>query len=130
MDTVLGIFLNFEDPDLNLSRILTEKESMAVTISQNRLLLNHLPGHFGFLNMWLAPEEVNEAVGILKISIGGEEVAVCNQARPCSFAFNNGVSFVALHIVLPSLNLLWTETVHFGKQLKEVFNSLAFLKPA
>ena len=78
IDNVLGIFLDFREGGSN--NMLTEKECMAITISQSRFLLNHLPGKFGFLNMWLSSDEAAEAVGV---STDANE-SPCTQAAPCT----------------------------------------------
>jgi len=102
VDEVLGIFLDFYSGrrDMNLNA----KECMAVTVSQNRFLLNHLIGNFGFLNMWLAPEEAEEAVGVIDAN-GTEVCANCNQASPCVFILADKQFMCTSHqtVFLPAL---------------------------
>lgn len=80
-DSVLGIFLDGsrsgEDAfDVSLS------ESMALTVSQNRFLLNPLGKRRGFLNMWLTEEEAKE--------VSGDDGSACIQRAPCVFARQEG----------------------------------------
>lgn len=83
-DAVLGIYLDGSDTDGKEAFDVSLSESMALTVSQNRFLLNPLGKKRGFLNMWLTEEEAKEAIG--------DDGRVCTQRAPCVFAFDEATS--------------------------------------
>lgn len=78
-DDVLGIFLKANEKDGDAFDV-SLSESMAITVAQNRFLLNPLGKRRGFLNMWITKEEALEAVG---------DDGRCTQRDPCVFTRND-----------------------------------------
>lgn len=83
-DNVLGIFLDESGSKKNDAFDVSLSESMTLTVSQNRFLLNPLGKKRGFLNMWLTEEEAKE--------VSGNDGSRCTQRAPCVFARDEGSS--------------------------------------
>jgi len=80
-ETVLGIYVEAPDGD---AIGLSEADSMAITISQNRFLLNPLGRKKGFLNMWLTEDEARAAMGVQVENRGAVKQVKCVQGKPCT----------------------------------------------
>jgi len=81
-EQVLGIYFNVQQAGMKEDAVtVSESESMAITVSQNRFLLNPLGKAMGFLNMWLTDEEADQIQGVS----GAMEVLQCVQSKPCMF---------------------------------------------
>lgn len=85
-EQVLGIYFNVQQAGLEKDAVtVSESESMAITVSQNRFLLNPLGKTMGFLNMWLTDEEAEQVQGVSSEM----EVLPCIQSNPCMFFRSN-----------------------------------------
>ncbi|WP_128928759.1 FHA domain-containing protein [Bradyrhizobium guangxiense] len=102
-DVVLGLLVKSKLPDAT---------AVALTIGQNRFLLNSLNGE-GFLNMRLHPEEVKEVLGV---NLAEERFEECIQSNPCMMqrdAKDGGKYYCPTHntyfkpALEPRASLLW-----------------------
>mmetsp|Transcript_27256 Transcript_27256/g.38558 ORF Transcript_27256/g.38558 Transcript_27256/m.38558 type:complete len:736 (-) Transcript_27256:225-2432(-) len=76
---VLGIYV--EAPDGEDAIGISEADGMALTVSQNRFLLNPLGRKKGYLNVWLTNEEAKQAVGVT--GDGTFTPVECSQSQQC-----------------------------------------------